>query len=410
MLNGSGVAVAAGRMSVRLSEAGFVVLPAGNAAGRYGSSAVYFAQGWQDEAERVLSVVDIDGVEAVTAMPPAFADSGAVVVVLLGTDTAPARAQTGLRPRPRNDVALPLSDDIPRDQYVPGLASIQIFSEINDNSEIEEVRGGLNALSRWMNLAGYYSAPGARSNALPLEDGMDYNYLRTQIYPNIERVLEYFGFTPQNTCGAPQGYSFTDLLQPTREFNTEIQSYSGDAIWTTDRLLELHGGVRINPETNLDYYISEAVQTAYDTWRLSELLSETESPQMILCVAWKLASGEIPEFANAYWYALLTPGIRPQESLMSQGTYHVKEISRNGNIVFMYVCHPTIGERSVVLWWREAGYRAEVTGGISNIGCQARFEKYDYVADHEDEPSFAYRFGEMVFSADEMLNFPRAER
>ena len=67
--------------------------------------------------------------------------------------------------------------------------------------------------------------------------------------------------------------------------------YSGDAIFTTDRLIELHGGERINPETNLDFYIGEAVQTAYDSLRLAELSDEIEAPQMILCDAWKLPSG-----------------------------------------------------------------------------------------------------------------------
>ena len=223
----------------------------------------------------------------------------------------------------------------------------------------------------------------------------------------IEDTLLWMGFTPQNTCGAPAGYSFTDLLKPTREWSEERKSFNGDTIWTTDRLLELHGGERINPEANLDFYIGEAVQTAYDALRLAELSDEVEAPQMILCDAWKLPSGEIPEAANAYWYALLTPGIQPQEQLLSQGTYHVKEVSRNGNMVHIYVCHPTLGARSVILWWREAGYRAETTGGISRNGCQTRFEKFDYAANHEDEPSFAYRFGEMVFSANELQGFPR---
>ena len=35
----------------------------------------------------------------------------------------------------------------------------------------------------------------------------------------------------------------------------DLKTYSGDAIFTTDRLLELHGGERINPEANLDFYI-----------------------------------------------------------------------------------------------------------------------------------------------------------
>ena len=170
----------------------------------------------------------------------------------------------------------------------------------------------------------------------------------------------------------------------------------------------MHGGERINPEANLDFYIGEAVQTAYDAWRLSELLDETEAPQMILCVAWKLASGEIPEFANAYWYAQLIPGIQPQESLMSQGTYHVKEISRNGNFAYVLVCHPTLGSRYVDLTWRETGYRAEVTGTFRNNGCQADFERRGYIADYEPEETIKFNFGEHVFSASDLQNFPRS--
>ena len=190
----------------------------------------------------------------------------------------------------------------------------------------------------------------------------------------------------------------------------EWRYYTGDAIFTTDRLIELHGGTRINPKANLDFYIQQAVQTAYDSLRLAELSDEVEAPQMILCDAWKLPSGEIPEAANAYWYALLTPGIQPRESLLSQGTYHVREISRNGNRVKIYVCHPTIGARSILLIWREAGYRAEVTESVRTSGCQAAFEEYDYNADHEDELAFKFSFGEQAFSASDMLKFPRQAR
>ena len=417
MLNGSGVAGAAGRMSVRLSEAGFVVLPAGNAAGRYGSSAVYFADGWQGEAERVLSVVDIDGVEAVTAMPPAFADSGATVVVLLGTDTAPARSQTGLRPRPRNDVALPLPDDIPRDRFVPGLSNIQIFSQINDEGP-EFTQGTLDALAGWMNVAGRYSPASSRQLFTPRvpcdqvpEGGqcLDGDYLAEHVWDGIERALNWLGFTPQNTCGAPPGYSFTDLLKPTREWSEEDDHFSGDAIFTTDRLLELHGGERINPESNLDFYIGEAVQTAYDSLRLSELISETEAMQLVLCAAWLRPSGEIPEFSNSLWYANLTPGIQPQENLLSQGTYHLKEMSRNGNFAYLIVCHPIIGERYVWMWWRDGGYRAEVTGSIQNNGCQATYESDTYLYEDTNgaEDTFGFSFGERVISASDMQNFPR---
>ena len=329
VLNASGVAGAAGRVTARLSDAGFVVLPPGNSP-RYSSSAVYYAQGWQERAEEILQASGIEQIDAPAPMPAQFATSGAAVVVLLGADTAPPTGeQADLRPRQRNTVQLPLPDDTPRDRYVPGLADIQIFSETNDNSDNTQVLGNLDAISSTLNLIGRYSAPGARLLAVPLQEGQDHAYLQT-LYGNLERALAWFGFTPQNVCGAPPGYSFTDLLKPTREWNEEIQTYSGDAILTTDRLLELHGGQRINPEENLEFYIREAVQTAHDALRLPELLDETEAPQLILCEAWKSPSGEVPEAANAAYYALLTPGIQPRESLLSQGAYHVKEISRNG--------------------------------------------------------------------------------
>ena len=195
--------------------------------------------------------------------------------------------------------------------------------------------------------------------------------------------------------------------------------YSGDAIFTTDRLLELHGGERINPEANLDFYIRQAVQTAHDILRSVELLDETEAPQLILCEAWISPSGEIPEFANAAWYALLTPGIQPQESLLSQGTYHVKEISRNGNFAYLVVCHPTIGARFVALHWRDAGYRAEIVEDIRTSGCQVAFEEYDdYFAgitpdgfgNYFAEDTLSFSFGERVFSASDLLGFPSGER
>lgn len=70
-------------------------------------------------------------IEEVVAMPQQFAAEDAAVVVLLGTDTAPVvvREQQGLRPRQRNDVQLPLADDVPRDRYVPGDTFVFSFGE-----------------------------------------------------------------------------------------------------------------------------------------------------------------------------------------------------------------------------------------------------------------------------------------
>ena len=235
----------------------------------------------------------------------------------------------------------------------------------------------------------------------------DYEYLQTQVWPNIERSLEWLGFTPQNVCGAPAGYSFTDLIKPTREFDPETQNYTGDAIFTTERLLELHGGERINPEANLDFYIREAVQAAYDALRIPELLDETETMQLILCEALISTEGEIPEIANSLYRSGFIPGVQPRESLLSQGTYHLKDMSRNGNLAYVVVCHPTLGERHILLHWREAGYRAELLGAQTNIGCQAGYESQPHFS---SEPNtFAFPFGEQVFTASDLSEFPRVQ-
>ena len=412
VLNGSGVAGAAGRLTDKLSQAGYVVLSPANAPQRYSTSAVYYQDGWQAKAEEILQAAEIDEIDAPTAMPQQFASEDAAVIVLLGTDTAPAvaREQAGLRPRQRNDVQLPLPDSTPRDRYVPGLANINIYSQINDQGSLE-LQAKLEELSIYLRYIGNYQ---------PYVGAVSANRDTAGTFREAAKLLEdtllWMGFTPQNVCGAPAGHSFTDLLQPTREWSEELKVYSGDAIFTTDRLLELHGGERINPEANLDFYIRQAAQTAHDALRLPELLDETEAPQLILCRAFLAPSGEVPEFANGAWYALLTPGIQPRESLLSQGTYHVKEISRNGNFAYIVVCHPTIGARFVLLHWREAGYRAEIVEDIRTSGCQAAFEEYDDFfagtapsgsGDYFTEDTLSFGFGERVFSASELLGFPR---
>ena len=415
VLNGSGVAGAAGRMTDKLSEAGYVVLSPENAPQRYSSSAVYFAEGWEARAEEILQAADIDEIESPTAMPQQFATEEAAVIVLLGTDTAPAvaREQAGLRPRPRNDVKLPLADDVPRDRYVPGLANIQIYTRENEDDPETEKR--IVRLADWLRGVSHHANEEYIFGIYPEDRSTREGYLN--LLQAIEDELEWLGFTPQNVCGASAGYSFTDLLQPTREWDDDLKTYGGDAIFTTDRLLELHGGERINPEANLDFYMRQAVQTAHDALRLPELLDETEAPQLILCRAFFAPSGEVPEFANGAWYALLTPGIQPRESLMSQGTYHLKEISRNGNFAYLVVCHPTIGARFVALHWREAGYRAEIVEDIRTSGCQAAFEEYDdYFAgitpdgfgNYFAEDTLSFSFGERVFAASDLLGFPRS--
>ena len=422
-MNGSGVAGAAGRLSASLRDAGYAVLPAGNAPGRFATSAVYYvASEHRDEAELVAEVVAerseaaADGDVAVTSLPASgqIPAGDANVVVLIGRDDLgeslrTAERSSGLRRTPDFDTPLPLAASVPRDRFVPGLLDVQIFTAANDAGS-DEMKGILNALSGWFNIAGRYQHADTRATNLAVdrEENMDYEYLKTQVYPNIERSLEWLGFTPQNVCGAPAGYSFTDLLKPTREFDIESQNYTGDAIFTTDRLIELHGGQRINPEANLDFYIREAVQTVHDLLRLTELFSETETMQLLLCRAWLAPEGEIPEMANILFKSGFIPGVQPLESLLSQGTYHLKEISRNGNIADVVLCHPTLGEQQILLHWREAGYRAEVTNARTYIGCQAAFERETYIAEDTNEDTFVFSFGERVFSAGDLSEFPRS--
>ena len=402
MLNGSGVAGAAGRMTDKLSEAGYVVLSPENAPQRYATSAVYYQDGWQDRAAEILAAAEIAEIEAPTAMPQQFASEDVAVIVLLGTDSAPAvvREQSGLRPRQRNDVQLPLPDSVPRDRYVPGLAAVNLYTEQNESNPASA--GQLVDFSLFLGRVGYCH-PYFGGDAVRCQQDISLQ----DAYQAIEDVLGQLGFTPQNVCGAPAGYSFTDLLKPTREWNETFKNYSGDAIFTTDRLLELHGGERINPEANLEFYIQQAVQTAHDALRLPELAAETEAMQLVLCGAFLTPSGEVPEMANSLWYANLTPGIQPRESLLSQGTYHLKEISRSGNMAYILVCHPTLGSRYIDLAWRDGGYRGEAVGNLLNIGCQADFEDRWYIADYEPEETIKFSFGERVFSASELLGFPR---
>ena len=111
----------------------------------------------------------------------------------------------------------------------------------------------------------------------------------------------------------------------------------------------------------------------------------------------------------AYSVGLFIPGIYPRESLLSQGTYHLKEISRNGNIAHVVTCHPTLGEHHVLLHWREAGYRAEVLGVRSDMGCQAGYENETYIYEDTNgaEDTIRYTFGQQAFAAGNLEGFPR---
>ena len=305
VLNGSGITGAAGRLTERLEGEGWDMLPAGNAPRRYGSSAVYYSHDvLEDQAAEIAADTGVSGVVALPMPSPApFVVEGAdaYVVVLIGADDIgnslrpPARSSS-LRPRPRTDVALPLPDSTPKDRFVPGLADIQVYTPQND--ENPETFNYIHSLQKWLRYVANFRE-NDRIDDLPEDRGTYENLLA--VYASIEEALDWLGFTPQNVCGAPPGYTFTDLLKPTREFSEETQSHRGDAIFTTDRLIELHGGQRINPEENLEFYIRQAVQTAHDVLRSAELLDETEAPQLILCEAWISPSGELPEFANGLW-------------------------------------------------------------------------------------------------------------
>ena len=400
VLNASGVPGAAGELTGALSQAGYVMLTPGNAP-RYATSAVYFAEGWRDEAVQILAETGIAEIDSPTPVPPQFAEHDTAVIVLLGTDTAPTAPASVLRPRQDNNTQLPLPASTPRDRYVPGLADINIYSQTNDQGT-PEVQAKLEELSIYLRYIGNYQP---YTGAIAANRDTAGTFRETAQL--LEDTLLWLGFTPQNVCGAPERYTFTDLLQPTREWSEELKVYSGDAIFTTDRLIELHGGPRINPSENLDFYIRQAAQTSYDALRLPELLDETETPQQILCVAWKMPSGAVPEFANGYWYALLTPGIQPRESLLSQGAYHVKEISRNGNLAYVLVCHPTLGSIYLDLVWRDTGYRAELVGEIQTTICQDNFARRGYIADYEPEETIRFGFGDRSFSVSDLQPFPR---
>lgn len=184
-----------------------------------------------DEAEQVAEAV-AESVEQESDVGVAkllasgeIQPSGANVIVLIGADSVGAalreeQAAEGLKPSPRGDVALPLPYDTPIDRFVPGLADIQIFSQINDNSDVGEALGAMADLPGWLNAADRYSplasgqifAAREKCDWSPrIVDGerqtaddprfctlMDREYLETQMWPNIERTLAYFGFTPQN--------------------------------------------------------------------------------------------------------------------------------------------------------------------------------------------------------------------
>lgn len=86
----------------------------------------------------------------------------------------------------------------------------------------------------------------------------------------------------------------------------------------------------------------------------------------------------------------------------------MKYISRNGNRAFVYVCHPTLGGQGIQLYWREVGYRAEVVNPRNYDGCQATFTQYDNSGIPFQDGEIAFAFGEHVFAATDLQEFPRS--
>ncbi|HMS87400.1 MAG TPA: LytR C-terminal domain-containing protein [Acidimicrobiales bacterium] len=98
VLNGSGLGGVARSTSETIGEKGYVMQPATNSTNSPNQveTAVYFADGYQAEAEAVAAVIGKapDVVEAMPSTPPGAGADSANVVVVLGKDTAPAESST----------------------------------------------------------------------------------------------------------------------------------------------------------------------------------------------------------------------------------------------------------------------------------------------------------------------------
>ena len=401
VLNGSGVAGAAGRLTAKLAEAGYVVLPAGNAPERYATSAVYYQEGWQDRAEEVLAATEIDGIEQVSAMPQQFVSPGASVVVLIGRDTASVAVRSsGPEPITMQWLApnqLPLN--VPKDRFDPRAFGSSLPVNIVDRPEDVErfVRLLFNAGYCFEDEIAYFE-DNCLKNDLPA------------IWTELEQIFDRLGFTSRNVCGSVADGSFTDGIVHTAEWNPATGNYSGDLILTTDRFLEVNRqtGInvqRINPATNLDFYLRKAAQSAYDYLRFAEIMKETSADHLILCAPWVTDSGGLP-WAS---YSVANTFAVPVREFLSQGTYHIKEISRNGNLAHVIVCHPTIRERHILLHWHQTGYRAIQLAYSSHTGCQGTFDGETSISEDTNgaEDTIRYTFGQQVFPASDLQGFPR---
>ena len=397
VLNGSGVAGAAGRLTSKLAEAGYVVLPAGNAPQRYATSAVYFQDGWQDRAEEILQIVELDEIEQVSAMPQQFISPDASVVVLIGRDTAPAAVRSS-GPAPITRYRLGPEDvpiNVPKDRFDARAFGASLPVNVRDRPE--DVARSSSLLKR--------AAYCFEDEIAYFEDNCLENDLPA-IWAELEQIFDRLGFTSKNVCGSVATGSFTDGIVHTAEWNPATKNYSGRGFLTTDRLIEVNrqAGIdvqRINPEANLDFYLRKAAQSAYDRLRFEEIMKETSASHLILCAPWVAGSLSMPWAA----YSVANTFAVPVKDFWSQSTYHIKEISRNGNLAYIVVCHPTLGQRHVLQHWSASGYRSTTVGPIEFVGCQQSYESEE---SNDAEDTFIFTFGERVFTASELLDFPRA--
>ena len=401
VLNGSGVAGAAGRLTAKLAEAGYTVLPAGNAPERYATSAVYFQDGWQDRAEEILQIVELEEIEQVAAMPQIFVSEQAAVVVLIGRDTAPAAVRSS-GPEPIILEQLYTEDlplNVPKNRYVSELIfkalPTNLFNQPEDTKRLTSL---LVDASYCFESEISYFEDNCLENDLPA------------IWNEIEQIFDRLGFTSRNVCGSVADGSFTDGIVHTAEWNPATKNYSGDLIFTTDRFIEINrqAGInvqRINPEANLDFYLRKAAQSAHDRLRFQEIMKETSASHLILCAPWVTESGSMPWAA----YSVANTFAVPVREFLSQGTYHIKEISRNGNLAHVIVCHPTIRERHILLHWHQTGYRAIQLAYSTHTGCQGTFDGETSISEDTNgaEDTIRYTFGQQVFPASDLQGFPR---
>ena len=330
-------------------------------------------------------------------MPQVFVSEQAAVVVLIGRDTSPAAVRSsGPAPIIFEDLSaddLPLNE--PKDRFVPRLISVGLPVNVRDRPE--DVARSSTLLKR--------AAYCFEDEIAYFEDNCLENDLPA-IWAELEQIFDRLGFTSRNVCGSVADGSFTDGIVHAAEWNPATKNYSGRGFLTTDRLIEVNrqAGIdvqRINPEANLDFYLRKAAQSAYDRLRFEEIMKETSASHLILCAPWVAGSLSMPWAA----YSVANTFAVPVKDFWSQSTYHIKEISRNGNLAYIVVCHPTLGQRHVLQHWSASGYRSTTVGPIEFVGCQQSYESEE---SNDAEDTFIFTFGERVFTASELLDFPRA--